>query len=138
MRYHVPPVIDYYIPAYDKIRKQTGKPGAYKFEEIEDSEVKELVYYNFQNVINQADKAYHTLLDAGVAKEIARCVLPVTQYTEFIWTVNARSLINFLSLRNEEAAQYEIREFAEIVEMIFAYCLPFTHKSFIDSGREAI
>jgi thymidylate synthase (FAD) len=138
MRYHVPPVIDYYIPAYDKIRKQTGKPGAYKFEEIQDSEVKEVVYYNFQNVINQADKAYHTLLEAGVAKEIARCVLPVSQYTEFIWTVNARSLINFLSLRNEEAAQYEIREFAEIIEMLFAYALPFTHMAFTGSGRTAI
>jgi thymidylate synthase (FAD) len=138
MRYHVPPVINYYVPSYDNIRKQTGKPGAYKFEEIQDSEVKELVYYHFQNVIDQADKAYHKLLEAGVAKEIARCVLPVTQYTEFIWTVNARSLINFLSLRNEEAAQYEIREFAGVIETLFAYALPFTHMAFTESGRAAI
>lgn len=138
MRYHVPPVIDYYIPAYDKIRKQVGKPGSYSFEEIENPEIKDLVYSVFQRTILEADDAYHKLLEAGVAKEIARCVLPVSQYTEFIWTVNARSLINFLSLRNEEAAQYEIREFASVIETLFAYALPFTHMAFTKNGRDAI
>lgn len=138
MRYHVPPVIDYYIPAYNKIRKQVGKPGSYSFEEIEDPETKDLFYSVFQKTILQADEAYHKLLEAGIAKEIARCVLPVSQYTEFIWTVNARSLINFISLRNESNAQYEIQEYAEVIEGFFAKIMPITHEAFVKSGRVAI
>lgn len=138
MRYHVPSQIDYYIPAYNKIRKQVGKPGAYKFEEIEDAETKDLFYSIFQKTILQADEAYYKLLEAGVAKEIARCVLPVTQYTEFIWTVNARSLINFISLRNDSNAQYEINEFATIIEQVFQEKMPISHEAFIESGRVAL
>lgn len=138
MRYHVPKIIDYYVPAYDKVRKQVGKPGAYSFEEINDEHTKNLFYSLMQNSIAYADEAYHTMIEAGIAKEIARCVLPVSQYTEFIWTVNARSLINFLSLRNEESAQYEIQEYAKTIEYIFANIMPITYKSFTDSGRIAI
>jgi thymidylate synthase (FAD) len=138
MRYHIPPVIDYYIPAYDKVRKQVGKPGSYSFEEIENPEVKDAFYSIFKNSIKEADAAYHKLIEAGIAKEIARCVLPVSQYTEFIWTVNARSLINFISLRNEESAQYEIQEYAKIIELMFSKIMPITHEAFEKTGRGAI
>ena len=138
MRYHQPANIDYYTPSYDKIRKQIGKPGAYSFEEITDPEVKDAFYSIFQESILQADEAYYKLIELGVAKEIARCVLPVTQYTEFIWTVNARSLINFISLRNESNAQYEIQQYAVIVESFFAHILPICHDAFIKSDRSAI
>lgn len=138
MRYHQPEFIDYYIPFYNNIRKQVGKPGAYKFEEIEDEEVKNMFYTLFTDVIATADEAYYKLVEAGIAKEIARCVLPVTQYTEFIWTVNARSLINFISLRNDSNAQYEINEYAKIIEKIFSDSMPITHESFEKNGRVAI
>ena len=138
MRYYQPEQIDYYTPSYKNIRKQIGKPGAYSFEEIEDPEVKDLFYSVFQKSILEADSAYYKLIEAGIAKEIARCVLPVTQYTEFIWTVNARSLINFISLRNDSNAQYEINEYAKVIEDIFMQKMPITHKSFENSGRVAI
>ena len=135
MRYYQPESIDYYTPAYNKIRKQIGKPGAYTFEEISDPEIKDAFYSIFQQTILQADEAYYKLIELGVAKEIARCVLPVTQYTEFIWTVNARSLINFISLRNDNNAQYEINEYAKIIEDVFQQKMPISHEAFIESGR---
>lgn len=138
MRYYAPEQIEYYIPAYNDIRKQIGKPGAYSFEEIEDPETKDLFYSVFQQTILQADTAYYKLLEAGIAKEIARCVLPVSQYTEFIWTVNARSLINFISLRNESNAQYEIQEYATIIESFFSEIMPITHEAFVKADRMAI
>ena len=58
---------------------------------------------------------YEDMLDLGVAKELARGVLPANLYTEFYWTVNLRSLFNFLELRLDHHAQYEIRVFAEAV-----------------------
>ena len=138
MRYHQPENIDYYTPSYDKIRKQVGKPGAYSFEEISDPEIKDAFYSIFQQTILQADEAYYKLIELGVAKEIARCVLPVSQYTEFIWTVNARSLLNFISLRNDKNAQYEINEYAKAIEKIFSKKMPITYEAFIKSDRIAI
>jgi thymidylate synthase (FAD) len=138
MRYHKPQSIDYYIPSFNDIRKQIGKPGAYSFEEISNPEVKDAFYSIFRQSMLAADESYYKLIDMGIAKEIARCVLPVSQYTEFIWTVNARSLINFISLRNEESAQYEIQEYAKIVELMFSKIMPITHEAFEKSGRVAI
>ena len=138
MRYHVPKGVDYYTPSYDKVRKQIGKPGSYSFEEISDPEVKDAFYSIFRETVLQADHAYYKMIELGIAKEIARCVLPVTQYTEFIWTVNARSLINFISLRNDDNAQYEINEYAKIIEKIFEEKMPITHEAFIACGRMAI
>ena len=77
------------------------------------------------------------LLAAGVAKEVARSVLPVGLYTEFYWSVNARSLMNFLSLRNAPTAQLEIRVFAEAAERHFAHAMPVTHAAFVAQGRTA-
>jgi thymidylate synthase (FAD) len=138
MRYYQPDQIDYYVPSIENIRKQTGKPGAYTFEQIEDQKIIDEFYLTMQNSINMANWGYHSLVDIGIAKEIARCVLPVTQYTEFIWTVNARSLINFISLRNDNNAQYEINEYAKAIEYIFMKKMPITHESFENSGRVAI
>lgn len=138
MRYHVPDHIDYYIPSSKNIRKQIGKPGAYSFEEIQDEAVKRKYVETIQNVVNHSDMAYNSLIEMGIAKEIARCVLPVTQYTEFIWTVNARSLINFISLRNDQNAQYEINEYAKIIELIFQEKMPISHESFLECDRIAL
>ena len=138
MRYHIPKNVDYYIPSYDKVRKQIGKPGSYSFEEISDPEVKNAFYSIFRETVLQADRAYYEMIELGIAKEIARCVLPVTQYTDFIWTVNARSLINFISLRNDKNAQYEINEYAKIIEIVFQEKMPFSYEAFIESDRAAI
>lgn len=85
---------------------------------------------------------YEGLLESGVAKEVARMVLPLNIYSQMYWTVNARSLMNFLSLRVESEdskfksyPQYEIQMGAEKVEEIFASVMPLTHKAFVENGR---
>ena len=64
-------------------------------------------------------------------------MLPVGAYTQFYWTVNARALMNFVSLRNSEFAQLEIRRYAEAVESFFAELMPVTHAAFLANGRVA-
>ena len=64
-------------------------------------------------------------------------MLPVGAYTQFYWTVNARALMNFVSLRNAEFAQLEIRRYAEAVEAFFARMMPVTHAAFVANGRMA-
>ena len=80
---------------------------------------------------------YEAMIDAGVANEIARAVLPVTTYSQMYWTVNARSLMNFVSLRAAEMAQREIRRYAEAVEKLFAEQMPITHAAFVANERTA-
>lgn len=138
MRYYVPDELDFFIPAAETIRKQVGKPGHYEFEEITDPS---LIYYiqdRFLEVYEIAEQVYQELLSMDLAKELARSVLPVGQYTEFVWTVNLRSLLNFLSLRNDSHAQYEINAYAEAIEDMVRVCVPETYKSFVKNGRSAI
>jgi thymidylate synthase (FAD) len=125
---------DFYLPAAEDMRRQVGKPGAYHFEEVE-LELAERARAEIEKTNEAAYATYRGLIEAGIARELARTVLPVAAYTEFFWTANARSLMNFLSLRNAEAAQREIRRYAEAIESLFAERMPLTHAAFISTGR---
>jgi len=127
---------DFYLPEPEDVRTQVGKPGAYSFEPV-DEELAQRTREELQEVYEHAYASYERLVEAGVARELARSVLPVGAYTQFYWTVNARSLMNFLSLRNAPAAQLEIRRFAEAVEAFFAARMPVTHAAFAANGRVA-
>jgi len=85
----------------------------------------------------EAYEDYKRLISFGIAKEMARMILPVNTYTEYYWTVNARSLMNFLSLRCGEDAQWEIRQYAEAIRDIFKDIMPMTYKAWIENGSLA-
>ena len=92
----------------------------------------------------RAWRSYRDALDAEVANEVARMVLPVNIYSQMYWTVNARSLMNFLSLRVESDdsqvrsyPQLEIEMGATQIEAIFAERMPATHAAFVANGRVA-
>ena len=127
---------DFYVPRAEDVRTQVGKPGAYSFEPVE-PELAEETRERLREIYDTAYAAYEELVERGVARELARAVLPVGAYTEFYWTVNARSLMNFLSLRAAEAAQREIRLYAEACETFLASKMPVTYEAFIANGRVA-
>ncbi len=127
---------DFYVPEAEDVRSQVGKPGAYSFEPV-DAELAERTREEFREVYDHAFETYERLVDAGVARELARSVMPVGAYTEFLWTVNARALMNFVSLRAAESAQREIRRYADAVEQLFAEKMPVTHAAFVAAGRTA-
>jgi thymidylate synthase (FAD) len=127
---------DFYVPEAEDVRTQVGKPGAYSFEPV-DPELAERTRDELRAVYEQAYETYERLVEAGVARELARSVLPVGAYTQFFWTVNARSLMNFVSLRNSEFAQLEIRRYAEAVEAFFAGLMPVTYAAFVANDRVA-
>ena len=88
--------------------------------------------------------AYQKMLDAGVAREVARVVLPVATYSSMYVTMNARALMNFLSLRTSREGshfpsypQREIEMVAEKMEAEFAKLMPLTYGAFQKSGRVA-
>jgi thymidylate synthase (FAD) len=127
---------DFYVPDLDDVRTQVGKPGAYTFEPV-DGELAIRTRDELRKVYDVAYETYTSLVEAGVARELARSVLPVGAYTEFYWTVNARSLMNFVSLRAAEAAQREIRRYADACERFFAERMPVTHAAFVANDRVA-
>jgi thymidylate synthase (FAD) len=127
---------DFYVPDRAAVRSQVGKPGAYTFEPVEEDLAGETID-TFRRIYKELYAEYLGLVEKGVAKELARSILPVGIFTQFYWTVNARALMNFLSLRNAETAQYEIRVYAEAVERLFAEKMPVTYQSFVDFGRRA-
>ena len=127
---------EFYVPEPDDVRTQVGKPGSYSFEEVS-PEVAETTREELKAVYESAYETYERLVGLGVARELARCVLPVGAYTEFYWTVNARALMNFLSLRASEHAQREIRRYAEACERFLAEKMPVTYAAFVANGRVA-
>jgi thymidylate synthase (FAD) len=124
----------FYIP--DIARTQKGKPGSYFFE-LGDNDQTEIVRTAVKMHSKQAFKYYQELLDAGVAKEQARIVLPLNTYTEFYFSCNARSLMNFLELRMAPNAMYEIRKYAEALYELWAKVMPATAKAFEHNGFTA-
>lgn len=127
---------DFFVPRKEHVRTQAGKPGAYKFEIVEE-QLAEHTILHIEEVNAYCYEAYEQLVEKGVAKELARVVLPVSMYTQFYWTVNARALMNFLSLRNDDAAQIDIRLYAKEVEEIFKGQMPVTCDAWINNARVA-
>jgi thymidylate synthase (FAD) len=125
---------DFYVP--DFVRTQVGKPGAYTFEPV-DAELRERARAEIEENARRAYATYERLLEQGVAKEVARAVLPLSTYTKYYWSCNPRSLLHFCALRNDEAAQYEIRQYAAAAEGFLQQLMPLTHAAFADAGRIA-
>lgn len=134
---------EFYIPGKDRKLIQVGKAGAYTFE---DGTTEHYVYslMAFRNVCRESYGYYKQLLEQGVAREVARGVLPLTVYSSAYVTINARSLMNFLSLRrNVEGSHFpsypqrEIEMVAEKYEEIFKKLMPLTHEAFEKNGRVA-
>jgi thymidylate synthase (FAD) len=127
---------DFYIPITDHIRTQVGKPGNYYYEAASPADAgwfaSELEIHS-----RQSFERYQTALGRGIAKEQARFFLPVNIYSEMYWCCNARSLMNFLSLRNHDKAMWEIREYAKVLEEIFSALMPITHDYFVENNRIA-
>jgi len=125
---------EFYVP--DFVRTQVGKPGAYSFEPV-DEDTRESARREIEENAERAFAAYERLLEQGVAKEVARMVLPLSLYTKYLWSCNPRSLMHFCSLRNHESAQFEIRQYAAAAEGFLERLMPVTHEAFVASGRVA-
>jgi thymidylate synthase (FAD) len=131
----------FYLPSVERRLVQEGKPGAYDFV-AGTPEQYAVVRTQTEQACRQAYAAYLAMLDAGVAREVARGVLPVATYSSMYVTLNARSLMNFLSLRTKREGshfpsypQREIEMVAELMEVEWARLMPLTYAAFEAGGR---
>jgi len=119
------PVQEYYYP--DVWRKQSEDNKQASEGELDDLQQKRmsLVYNTF---MNQVEMAYETMVNSGMAKEQARIVLPLSQYTLVYWTASFQSVMNFIELRDEPTAQWEIQQYAKVLKDIMLETFPETTK----------
>lgn len=131
----------FYVPDMNRKFVQVGKPGAYEFVKGTHEQYLNMCD-SMKSYARIAHQGYCELLEQGVAKELARTVLPVSTYSSMYATCNPRSLMSFLSLRTlspdshfPSYPQREIEICAEGMEKVFASLYPLTYRSFCENGR---
>ncbi len=129
-RYRVAPE-EFYIP--EKWRAQETGAGANKQGSIAADLHHGIHSGNLELHSKDAMRRYKIMIDSGVAKEMARMILPVNLYTEWYWTVNARALLHFLELRCESHAQWEIRQYAHALAFLMRQETPWTFDAWASS-----
>ena len=82
----------------------------------------------YDDYMKQVEMTYDRMIEAGMAKEQARIVLPLSQYTLVWWTASFQSVMNFIELRDEPTAQWEIQEYAKALKKIMFESFPETTK----------
>lgn len=127
----------FYIPSEDRPTVQTGKPGSYTFTiGTSDQYVRTTAELRFS--YQTAWNGYQYLLDKGVAREVARNLLPVGIFTSFYATANLRNWLSFLSLRTSPDALFEIRESAFKVEQELHKLFPTVLNLWDENGRHQL
>lgn len=134
---------NFYVPPPHRPLIQVGKPGAYTFEQGSDEQYVEM-RDTFRDSSSFAWFQYKHLLEHGIAKEVARMVLPLNIMSTMVVAMNPRALMNFMSLRiRSDNARYptfpmwEIDQVAQEYEVHFSRHWPITWESFVRNGRVA-
>jgi thymidylate synthase (FAD) len=120
----------FYMPEKWRGQDKKNKQGSSAAVELD----QKILHEMFSKQIDAALAAYKRMIGLGVAREMARMVLPVNLYTEFYWTVNARSLMNFVALRADTHAQLEIQAYGEALAKQFKNLMPWTYEAFLRDG----
>lgn len=127
----------FYVPGAQSVREQVGTAMSYTYKPL-DPAFAGLFQFNVRRANRVAYEAYEDSLRLGVAKEQARMVLPVNTYTTVVWTLNARSLFNFLRLRADPHAQAEAQVYAVEMERLASLVIPDTMEAFIAAHRPKV
>jgi thymidylate synthase (FAD) len=121
------PVTDFYKP--DNWRKQSIDNKQASKGSIEEQEKANEI---FNSAMNMLLESYNKLLELGIAKEEARILLPLNQYSEIYWTASFQAIMNFIELRDDEHAQWEIRQYAVAMKEIMSELFPETTKIWME------
>lgn len=115
------PVADFYTPLSWRRQSEDNKQASEGT--VENQEQAKKLFDDSMDVLLGN---YQKLLDLGVAKEQARIILPLNQYTEVYWTASFQAIMNFIELRDEPSAQWEIRQYAIAMKEMMVELYPET------------
>ena len=115
---------EYYVPDASRIDPGQKHPHARNMTNL----------YGYHDAIGKAFDRYECLVADAWPREVARGALPLSIYTEFVWTVNAWSLMNWLNKRLDPAAQWEHRQYAEAALQLWKQAMPVTAEQAVVDG----
>lgn len=121
---------EFYVPALGDISPQSTDNKQGRANEAFPANEAQKIQNEFEASQKRSYDEYSSLLDSGVAREIARINLPLSLYTEFYWEMDLHNLFHFLKLRLESHAQFEIREYAKVLLELVRKVAPMATKSF--------
>ena len=122
---------EFYFPDPENIQFQSALNKQGRLGEVSD-ELKMKVRNYFEEISDRSFEIYSELNDAGVARELARAILPVNLYTEWYWKNDLHNLLHFIGLRSDSHAQYEIRVFSDAMAESVKSVAPFAWEAYQD------
>lgn len=123
---------EFYTPHPNDIRPQSVANKQGRSDETLPEGMAEQAANAFKSGQDDAYAQYQEFLEQGIAREIARINLPVSNYTEWYWKIDLHNLFHFLRLRIDAHAQYEIRVFAEAIAELVQPFVPYAWEAFED------
>jgi thymidylate synthase (FAD) len=120
----------FYQPTPEYIRKQSAANRQGGSEISDDMTARDFLQWLDQ--VEQDYQKYEALVERGLARELARIALPVNVYTEWYWKCDLHNVFHFLSLRMDEHAQIEIRDYANAMFALIQPIVPIAAEAFID------
>jgi len=128
---------EFYVPdvkqvCYQSTANKQGREGPIDIEQAQ------AFQESCRDNAGEAFNYYHNHLEVGIAKETARINLPLSVYTRKYWKMDAGNLMHFMKLRCDPHAQWEIRQYANVIFDIFKAWLPVTAEAFVDYKRDAL
>ena len=119
------PVEEFYVPSEWRKQSDDNKQAS---DGLLDSLQQKRMDNFYTDYLNSVERTYDSMINAGVAKEQARIVLPLSQYTEVYWTASFQAIMNFIELRDESTAQWEIQQYAKVIKELMLEIYPETTK----------
>ena len=134
---------EFYLPSAENLAAQSSSNRQGRGDVIEGEQAKEVLellkndaeqtYDNYEMMLNQRfDGSTIDESKKGLARELARMNLTLNTYTQWYWKTDLLNLMNFLKLRADSHAQYEIRVYADIMLDTVKKWVPITHDAFMD------
>ena len=117
------PVEEFYVPEVWRKQSEDNKQAS---DGVLDDLQQKRMSMNYRVFMNQVEMAYETMINTGVAKEQARILLPLSQYTEVYWTASFQAIMNFIELRDEKTSQIEIQLYAKAMKELMFEVYPKT------------
>lgn len=125
--------LDFYVPKVFRAQSKDNKQASEG--EISDAVEGEEAH---EYALGEAKATYQELIDLGTAREVARDILPLATYTEWQWTASLQALAHFCDLRCDDHAQWEIRQYAEIIDKEMAKLVPDSWATLRENGGNAM
>lgn len=129
---------EFYVPATDQLRTQSDVNKQGRSDNPLPLEATTEIAARMQSFQQSAYEDYRTSLDTGLARELARINLPVSNYTEWYWKIDLHNLFHFLRLRIDPHAQHEIRVYGEAMALMVKAAVPLAYEAFEDYILHAV